>query len=343
MAISQASMVAVMTMTPVHMKLHGHETMSPYVISAHIGGMFAFSPLVGRYVDRRGPLSAVQTGAAILVAATLLASTAGISEWLLFPALWALGLGWNFGLLGGSAMLIESVDSAERVGVQGTADLTMSLCGAVAGFSSGFIRRAVGYHVLADVAAVAALGLLLAAYVTTRRSVPPARRRDSRAGGHRRRAGLSKDVAAGDWDTMVRRGDGSSVSDGGGAWRHVSHGFGCPLPRRGSRHHDVGVDSFLIDRHQVANREFAEFVAATGYRTVAERPLDPAGLSRRTSGEPRAGSMVFRMTAGPVDLRHLDQWWAWTPGAVVEPSRRGRQFGRRPRRSPGGARRLRGR
>ena len=57
MAVSQAAMVAVMTMTPVHMKLHGHEAMSPYVISAHIGGMFAFSPLVGRYVDRRGSLS----------------------------------------------------------------------------------------------------------------------------------------------------------------------------------------------------------------------------------------------------------------------------------------------
>jgi hypothetical protein len=56
--------------------------------------------------------------------------------------------------------------------VQGTADLTMSLCGAVAGFASGFIRRAVGYHVLADVAAAAALALLLAAYVTSRRTVP---------------------------------------------------------------------------------------------------------------------------------------------------------------------------
>ena len=94
---------------------------------------------------------------------------------MLFPALWALGLGWNFGLLGGSAMLIESVDSDERVGVQGTADLTMSLCGAVAGFSSGFIRRAVGYHVLADIAARCRPRPALAAYVTTRRSAPPDR------------------------------------------------------------------------------------------------------------------------------------------------------------------------
>ena len=175
MAVSQAAMVAVMTMTPVHMKLHGHETLSPYVISAHIGGMFAFSPLVGRYVDRRGSLPAVQAGAAILVAATLLASAAGLTEWLLFPALWALGLGWNFGLLGGSALLIESVVPGERVAVQGTSDLTMSLCGAVAGFSSGFIRRAVGYHVLADLAAAAALGLFIAAYVSARRTAPPSR------------------------------------------------------------------------------------------------------------------------------------------------------------------------
>ena len=115
----------------------------------------------------------MQTGAAILVAATLLASAAGISEWLLFPALWALGLGWNFGLLGGSALLIESVASAERVGVQGTADLTMSLCGAVAGFASGFIRRAVGYHVLADVAAAAPSGC--SSPPTCRRVVPPPR------------------------------------------------------------------------------------------------------------------------------------------------------------------------
>ena len=115
----------------------------------------------------------MQTGAAILVAATVLASAAGLSEWVLFPALWALGLGWNFGLIGGSALLIDSVDAAERVGVQGTADLTMALCGAVAGFASGFIRRAVGYHVLADIAAAASIALLVAAYVTSRRGAPP--------------------------------------------------------------------------------------------------------------------------------------------------------------------------
>jgi hypothetical protein len=53
MAVSQATMVAVMTMTPVHAKIHGHEALSFYVISAHIGGMFAFQPFRA-LLNRRG-------------------------------------------------------------------------------------------------------------------------------------------------------------------------------------------------------------------------------------------------------------------------------------------------
>ncbi len=70
--------------------------------------------------------------------------------------MWALGLGWNFGLIGGSSLLIDSVSTAERGSVQGAADLLMSLCGGVAGFGSGFVRRAVGFHMLATLATVAA-------------------------------------------------------------------------------------------------------------------------------------------------------------------------------------------
>jgi MFS family permease len=164
MAVSQATMVGVMTMTPVHMRLHGHETMSQYVVSLHIAGMFAFSPLVGRYADRRGRVAAIAAGAAVLMASTTLAALSGDIELLLFPALWGLGLGWNLGLIGGSNLLTESVPPVERVAVQGSADLLMSLCGGLAGFASGFIRRAVGYHVLAAMATVAASLLLLAAW-----------------------------------------------------------------------------------------------------------------------------------------------------------------------------------
>ena len=160
MVISQVTMVAVMAMTPVHLKLHGHEDVSPYVVSLHIAGMYAFSPLVGRFSDRRGRTTAIAVGAALLVAATSLSALSGDIEQLLFPSLWLLGIGWNFGLIGGSSLLIECVPAAQRVAVQGSADLAMSFCGGLAGFSSGFIRRAVGFHVLATLATVAA-GLLL--------------------------------------------------------------------------------------------------------------------------------------------------------------------------------------
>ena len=161
MVISQVTMVAVMTMTPVHLKLHGHEDVSPYVISLHIAGMYAFSPLVGRYCDRKGRLSAIAVGSVLLILATVFAALAGESAILLFPALWLLGVGWSFGLIGGSNLLVDSVPLDSRVQVQGTADFLMSLCGGIAGFSSGFIRRAVGFHMLANFACLCAFAMFL--------------------------------------------------------------------------------------------------------------------------------------------------------------------------------------
>lgn len=169
MVISQVAMVAVMTMTPVHMKLHGHESVSQYVVSLHIAGMYAFSPFVGKYADRKGTVPAVIAGAALLVMSGVLSAVSGESWPILFPALWLLGIGWNFGLIGGSSMLIESVSPEKRVTVQGSADLMMSFCGGMAGLSSGFIRRAVGYHLLA-VFALVLCGVLLAFAVYVRAS-----------------------------------------------------------------------------------------------------------------------------------------------------------------------------
>lgn len=77
----------------------------------------------------------------------------------------------------------------------------------------------------------------------------------------------------------------------------------------------VTVDGFWIQTRQVTNAEFAEFVSATGYLTVAERPLSPDDYPGAPAVNLQPGSMVFRRTNGPVDLRHLSQWWTWTPGA----------------------------
>jgi MFS family permease len=169
MVISQATMVAVMTMTPLHMRDHGHENISQYVISLHVAGMYLFSPLVGRYADRRGRLPAVALGGLTLMSATALCALGGHVVNLLFVGLWLLGLGWSFGLIGGSALLTESVPLADRVAVQGSADLLMSLCGAIASFSSGFVREAWGYHVLAQLGMFSS-GLLAVAAVTTLQS-----------------------------------------------------------------------------------------------------------------------------------------------------------------------------
>jgi formylglycine-generating enzyme len=79
--------------------------------------------------------------------------------------------------------------------------------------------------------------------------------------------------------------------------------------------HRVSVDGFWIETHQVTNAQFEAFVEATGYVTVAERPLDPAAYPGAPQENLQPGSMVFTRTGGPVNLRHINLWWTWTPGA----------------------------
>lgn len=162
MVISQMTMVAVMTMTPVHLKAHGHEAVSAFVISLHIAGMYAFSPLIGKFSDSRGRLATITVGGVLLICATLMAALARDQATLLFPSLWLLGAGWSCGLIGGSSLLVDSVRGEQRVQVQGTADLLMSFFGGLAGFASGFVRKAVGFSMLANIASLLAAILLLA-------------------------------------------------------------------------------------------------------------------------------------------------------------------------------------
>ncbi|MBA8958434.1 formylglycine-generating enzyme required for sulfatase activity [Rhodococcus percolatus] len=79
--------------------------------------------------------------------------------------------------------------------------------------------------------------------------------------------------------------------------------------------HRVAIDAFAIEAHQVTTAQYAAFVRDTGYVTVAERPLDPADFPGAPAENLQPGSMVFTPTRGPVDLRHLSQWWTWTVGA----------------------------
>lgn len=79
--------------------------------------------------------------------------------------------------------------------------------------------------------------------------------------------------------------------------------------------HTVQVDGFAIERNPVTNARFVAFVEATDYVTVAERPLDPADFPGAPAENLQPGSLVFTPTPGPVNLRHISQWWTWTPGA----------------------------
>lgn len=169
MAASQAAMVGVMTMTPPHMKDHGHTDLSAYVIAFHIFGMYGLAPWVGRYVAKVGAVRAIQSGAVVLGAGTITAVAAGYVNGMIFAGLFLLGLGWNLGLIGGTTLLTASVPADARVEAQGTGDLTLSLCGAMAAFGSGFVKQAAGYHILADVATGVAAGLLVYAWYTAMR------------------------------------------------------------------------------------------------------------------------------------------------------------------------------
>lgn len=169
MALSQMAMVAVMTMTPLYMKDHGQADLSTLVISVHVLGMFGLSPLVGRWADRFGRILALGVGAGILGLGTLAAVIAGYAPSLVFIGLFMLGLGWSFALIAGSALLTESLPASERVGAQGLADVSMSALGAVAAFSSGFVKEMVGFHWLANFATIAAFATVVAAANVARR------------------------------------------------------------------------------------------------------------------------------------------------------------------------------
>jgi len=174
MAVSQMAMVAVMTMTPLHMRDHGHADLSTLVISVHVLGMFGLSPLIGGWADRFGRTRTVGAGAGILGLGTIATVIAGYVPALLFVGLFLLGLGWSFALIAGSALLTESLPIQERVGAQGLADVSMSVLAAVAAFGSGFVKEMAGFHWLANFATLAAVVMIVAVLQVRRAELKPA-------------------------------------------------------------------------------------------------------------------------------------------------------------------------
>jgi MFS family permease len=162
-ATGHVVMIGVMAMTPVYIGTYAHgDTLRiiGVVLSAHIAGMYALSPVTGLLADRLGRRPVIVGAIALLLVACAIAGTAEHNTIRLTLGLSLLGLGWSGTMVAGSTLLSESVGVDNRPAVQGLSDLVMGMAGALAGAAGGFIVAWSSYSVLAMLAAVVTVPLI---------------------------------------------------------------------------------------------------------------------------------------------------------------------------------------
>ncbi len=147
MVLTQIAMVAIMTMTPIHMLAHGHGLGSVgLVIGLHVGAMWLPSLVTGVLVDKLGRIPMSVAAAVILLAAGLVGAAApGDSLGLLILALILLGVGWNVGLIAGTALVVDATVPENRPRTQGGIDVLIALAGAGGGAMSGMVMAATSF------------------------------------------------------------------------------------------------------------------------------------------------------------------------------------------------------
>ncbi|MEC0369989.1 MFS transporter [Paenibacillus chibensis] len=150
MIATQIVMVAIMTMTPVHMRHHGHGLSDVgLVIGFHIGSMYLPSLITGILVDKIGRKKmAIASGLTLLMAGIAAALAPANSMIMLIVALSLLGLGWNFGLISGTALIVDSTTGNNRAKIQGSVDVLIALAGASGGALSGMVVAHSSYAAL---------------------------------------------------------------------------------------------------------------------------------------------------------------------------------------------------
>ncbi|WP_342605094.1 MFS transporter [Peribacillus sp. FSL E2-0159] len=162
MVLTQFVMIAIMTMTPVHMGHHGHGLNEVgLVIGFHIGAMFLPSLVTGFLVDKIGrAVMAIASAITLLVSGILAAMGPDDSMVVLITALALLGLGWNFGLISGTAILVDATQPSIRAKTQGSVDVLIALSGALGGGLSGMVVAQSSYAALSIAGAVLSLLLI---------------------------------------------------------------------------------------------------------------------------------------------------------------------------------------
>ncbi|GAA4658940.1 MFS transporter [Kineococcus glutinatus] len=149
-ALGHAVMVALMSMTPVHLSEHGASlSVVGLTISLHVAGMYAFSPVFGHLSDRVGARATVLLGQAMFAAALLLSLLGAEDAAVVTAGLVLLGLGWSASTVAGSALVSAAVPPAQRPRLQGVSDSLMSLAGATGGAAAGPVLARVGFDGLA--------------------------------------------------------------------------------------------------------------------------------------------------------------------------------------------------
>ena len=162
MILTQFVMAAIMTMTPIHMGHHGHGLQEVgVVIGFHIAAMYLPSPLTGILVDKLGRTTMAIASGVTLLASGLVAAFAPVGSMpLLILALVLLGLGWNFGLISGTALIIDSTHPSVRAKTQGSVDVLFALSGAAGGGLSGMVVAHSSYAALSLSGAILSLVLI---------------------------------------------------------------------------------------------------------------------------------------------------------------------------------------
>ncbi|MFB9760864.1 MFS transporter [Ectobacillus funiculus] len=162
MVLTQFVMIAIMTMTPIHMGHHGHGLNEVgLVIGFHIGAMFLPSLVTGFLVDKIGrAVMAIASAVTLLASGILAAMGPADSMVVLITALALLGLGWNFGLISGTAILVDATPPSTRAKTQGSVDVLIALSGALGGGLSGMVVAHSSYAVLSIIGAVLSLLLI---------------------------------------------------------------------------------------------------------------------------------------------------------------------------------------
>ncbi|WP_088292929.1 MFS transporter [Bacillus mycoides] len=162
MILTQIVMVAIMTMTPVHMGHHGHGLSAVgLVIGFHVGAMYLPSLVTGMLIDKIGRTTMSIAGGMILLAAGVIAAIApSDSLLLLIVALSLLGLGWNLGLISGTAQIVDSTTPSTRAKTQGKIDVFIALAGASGGAMSGMVVANSSYAALSLAGGLLALLLI---------------------------------------------------------------------------------------------------------------------------------------------------------------------------------------